>query len=295
MDLVDLQCLIACTDAGGFGLAAKALGVDTSTLSRRIGHLEDELGLSLFERDRTGIRLTRGGMAVVQGARSILFGADEIRRIAGHFASGSSGELRLGVRHPPIGGVARKLLARWRAANSGVTLTIFEGNQRELALGLKEHRLDVALVTGHAIWPHVTAVPIFRERMMVALPSHHELAARPILDWNALRGETILVQGWNGNQTQREFYSTFLGSEAEFQVNAASEETIFALVGIGAGIALVTESQSEVSIADVTFRPIADANAWVDFGLVWRPEVEDPLIGRFVAFMRDESRVDAVS
>ena len=48
----------ASADARNFSRAAEALGLNASTVSRRIGRLEDELGLSLFERSRSGARLT---------------------------------------------------------------------------------------------------------------------------------------------------------------------------------------------------------------------------------------------
>ena len=64
MELLDLHYLRVTADAGKFALAAKLLDVDTSTVSRRISNLEDELGLSLFERDHSGIRLTRGGLSI---------------------------------------------------------------------------------------------------------------------------------------------------------------------------------------------------------------------------------------
>jgi DNA-binding transcriptional LysR family regulator len=50
MELRDLKYLTTSANAGTFGAAAKALGINTSTISRRIGWLEDELGLALFER-----------------------------------------------------------------------------------------------------------------------------------------------------------------------------------------------------------------------------------------------------
>jgi len=290
MEIVDLRYLVTCAEAGTLTLAAANLCVETSTISRRISSLEDELGLSLFERNPTGIRLTHGGRAVLRHARHILLELDAMKRAGYEYARGKTGELRLGVRYPPIAGAARDLLAGWCKSNPDVALTVAEGNQRELALALKEHRLDAALVTGHAIWPHISAVPIFRERMFAALPMEHALAGRSSLDWQSLCLEVILVQGWEDNQSQREFYTTLVGSGSHFQVHAVSKETIFALVSIGAGIALATESQSATIIPGVVFKPIDEPNAWVDFGLAWLPEAEDPIVGRFVAFMRDESR-----
>jgi len=293
MEFIDLQFLTAAADTGKFALAAKLLNVDTSTVSRRIGNLEDELGLSLFERDHSGIRLTRGGRSVVRCARAALFQIEEVKRIGRQFASGISGELRLGVRMPPIGGAARSLLSQWRVACPDSILKIVEGNERDLALGLTEHRLDAAIVGGHTMWPHMSAVPLFRERMIAVIPSGHPLAEMTALKWNLLSGETILVQGWDDNHTQREFYATFLGNGARFQTHTASKQTIMALVGTGAGVTLAPASQAEAQYPGVIFKPIEEDNAWLEFDLVWLPEVEDPLTGRFVAFMRDESRARA--
>jgi DNA-binding transcriptional LysR family regulator len=65
MDIVDLRYLAAAANAGNFGRAAKSLGLDTSTISRRIGRLEDELGfsVSVVARPRARRRLRRRPMA----------------------------------------------------------------------------------------------------------------------------------------------------------------------------------------------------------------------------------------
>src|SRR5215470_13190420 len=65
MDISDLHYFTAAPDAGSFSSAGKALGRDPSALSRRIGGLEDELGLPLFERKHGGVLLTSGGKAVL--------------------------------------------------------------------------------------------------------------------------------------------------------------------------------------------------------------------------------------
>jgi hypothetical protein len=40
----------------------------------------------------------------------------------------------------------------------------------------------------------------------------------------------------------------------------------------------------------VIYRPIDEDNACVEIELLWFPDAEDPAVGRFVAFMRDEAR-----
>ncbi len=114
MEHRDLKYLSALARAGSFARAARSLGINTSTISRRIGRLEDELGLSLFERKRTGSRLTAGGKAVMIHVRRALAELEAIKCSGGQNGSGSVGEIRLGVRMPPIGEPLCGLLAGTR-------------------------------------------------------------------------------------------------------------------------------------------------------------------------------------
>jgi DNA-binding transcriptional LysR family regulator len=61
--------LEASAAAGNFTHAATALGINTSTISRRVGRFEDELGLAMFERGHAGVRLTTGGKAILPHIR----------------------------------------------------------------------------------------------------------------------------------------------------------------------------------------------------------------------------------
>lgn len=290
MDLTDLRYLTATADTGKLLHAAKLLEIDVSTVSRRISALENELGITLLERDHSGVRLTPGGKIVANLARRILSNVEEIRHAADDIALGNKGILRIGVRVPPIGGRSQALLAKWRLSNPDIVLFTLEGGHREIAIALNERRIDAALITGHRDWPRIASQTLFRERLMAAVPIGHVLTEQSSLDWQSLSSETVLVQDWEDNHTQREFYALFLGNGARFQGHASSKHTILALVGAGYGITLVTESQIESQTPGVIFKSIDEENAWLDFDLVWPSDAEDPLVGRFVAFMRDESR-----
>jgi DNA-binding transcriptional LysR family regulator len=78
MEIRDLKYLAAAASAGNFGRAAKSLGVETSTISRHIGRLENELGLALFERAKTGVHLTAGGQALMGAVNRALAEFDAV-------------------------------------------------------------------------------------------------------------------------------------------------------------------------------------------------------------------------
>ncbi len=291
MELKDLEYFIAVADAGNFTRAAQSLKLHPSTISRHVGRLEDELGLLLFERNRPGVRLSAGGRAVAQLTRRVLTDLDSIRKIAGLSGIAEFGELRLGLRLPPLGKPLSALLSNWATSHPNIVLKITEMHDRDIVFAIEERRLDVAVVLGHTKWPRAASMPLYRERIWAALPIGHSLVSCDNLDWASIRAESIIVQGWDQSHSQRDFFASFLGSDANFQTHAVSKQTVLALVALGLGLTLVTASQAEVQIPGVAYLPIKEDNAWFQMELVWLSDIEEPVIGIFVAFMRDQSRL----
>ena len=291
MKLRDLEYLVASAAAGNFTRAAQSLEISTSTISRRVARLEDELGLALFERSHSGIRLTAGGKDVLTHARRAVAELDAVKFAGKLNGTGAVGEVRLGIRMAPLGEAIRALLRGWRKNCGNVALTVCETNERDLAIALDERRLDALLAPRFMLPPHAASLTVCREQLFAAVPEDHKLAGHPApVTRQSLIGETILLQGWQECQGEREFLTLLLDTEACFQSHAASRQAILTLVAAGYGVAIVTESQAANCFAGVVFRPIDERRAVVQLGIAWRPETEEPAVGRFVAFIRDAVR-----
>jgi DNA-binding transcriptional LysR family regulator len=111
MEVRDLKYIEASAAAANFTHAAKSLGLNTSTISRRVGRIEDELGLALFERSAAGVRLTNGGRALLPHVRRALAELDAIKLTGVQNGNGLAGEVRLAVRMPPVGEPLHSLLS----------------------------------------------------------------------------------------------------------------------------------------------------------------------------------------
>jgi len=142
LDWDDLRIVLAIARSGGIGGGAKALGVNQSTIFRRLNALEDRLGVRLFERLPGGYRSTPAGEDMVGAAERMeeevlslarsLTGRDE--RLCGHLRVTASESLA----HRPL----VHHLAAFRAEHPGITLEVIVEN-RTLALSRRE--CDVAL------------------------------------------------------------------------------------------------------------------------------------------------------
>ncbi|WP_371824620.1 LysR family transcriptional regulator [Martelella soudanensis] len=84
-------------DHGSFRRAADVPDLPQSTISRRVQSLERRLGITLFERSRTGAHLTHSGAEFI---RQTTFGAEHLRHAVNDLRSvqrGYIGELRQGI------------------------------------------------------------------------------------------------------------------------------------------------------------------------------------------------------
>jgi DNA-binding transcriptional LysR family regulator len=95
VELRDLRYFVAVADELHFGRAAWRLFISQPALSQQIRRLEAELGLTLLERNRRGVRLTPEGSAFLAEATATVQQADRALEVARTLAEGSSGQLRL--------------------------------------------------------------------------------------------------------------------------------------------------------------------------------------------------------
>jgi DNA-binding transcriptional LysR family regulator len=214
IDFEALRYLLATAETGALRRAARLLGIDTGSLSKRIQRVEDELGLAVFERGHEGVRPTLGGEVILVHARRVIAEFATLMTSAKQNAQGSVGRIRIGTRLPSVGQPLQSMLASWRKQFPEVQLFVSELNERDIPTGLEQRRLDVALMTQHTLWPRAAWQPMYHERLLVALPRDHVLERQRTVGWDQLREETLLVQGWDESQSARELYASFLGSGA---------------------------------------------------------------------------------
>jgi len=203
--------------------------------------------------------------------------------------AGRVGRIRLATRLPLIGEPMQGLAVAWRESYPDVELVVHELSERDIRIAIQERRVDLALLAKPLVWPRATSVSLYREHLLAGFPHDHALNEVPLLTWEILRNYQFLVQGWDESQAAREFYAAMMGSGVRFSVHPASKQSILGLVAAGFGITLVTQAQAEVDVPGVEYRQIEEQNASVEIQLVWLPENENAVVGRFVSFMGEQS------
>ncbi|MDE2017272.1 MAG: LysR family transcriptional regulator, partial [Hyphomicrobiales bacterium] len=142
MNWDDFRIVRAVAEAKSLVGAAQTLGLNHSTVFRRLGAIEIALGSKLFERSRLGYAPTAAGEEMIELARKMGEGVvDFERRVAGRDVR-PSGELRITTVDSMIPEVLAPVFAGFRAAYPDVTLDVIAGPQ---ALNLAKRDADVAI------------------------------------------------------------------------------------------------------------------------------------------------------
>jgi DNA-binding transcriptional LysR family regulator len=276
-----------------FRRAAKALGIWQSALSRGVRALEDELGVSLFERHRTGVRVTHAGTRFFEQARDALEQLDHASRIAGAAGQGGTGQLSIGIRSSMAAGFLRELIQAYSARHPGVGIDIIEGASAEHISLVRRRKLDVAFVSDASEAVDCDVTPLWNERLFVVLPQNHRLRSRKAVEWRALRNEHFIVRQSKSGSGLSKRLVNLLSDRARapsLQRVDVGREALMHLVAMGRGVSLTTEATIAMSFPEVIFRPISGGDETLQFSAVWAPGNDNPALRRFLSLARARAK-----
>jgi DNA-binding transcriptional LysR family regulator len=146
LDWDEFRLIKAIADARSLVGAAEALGLNHSTVFRRLATIESDVGARLFERSRTGYQPTEAGEEMIGLANTMAESILEFeRRVAGRDAR-PTGELRVTAVDTVAMRLLPPILARFRAVNPGVNVELLIASQ---TLNLSRRDADVAIRAGN--------------------------------------------------------------------------------------------------------------------------------------------------
>lgn len=293
IELASIVQALTVSEQLSFRGAARVLGTSQSAVSRRVRALEDELGVSLFERHSGGVRPTRAGRQFLDRARRALDELDHAVKRAGDAGRGSDGGLRIGIFASIAAGFAHDLLEKYSLENPGVGIDVAEGAPRVHIANIKDRRMDIAFVTGAPSEPGCDVTTFWSERVFVALSSAHPLAGLIVVSWNMLKNEHFVVSSEEPGPEIHDFIVkqlSELGRQPMIQRHDVGREALMILVGLGFGLSLISEAGTATSYPGVVFRPVAGGDDVLPFSAIWSPDNDNPALRRFLSAARVMAR-----
>ena len=293
MDLTNLRSFIRVADLGSYTRAAKALGVPTSTMTRRIQRLEDQLQSSLVARDGRGISLTQDGKRLYRLASEAIYALDGLGEAFNDCTQAPRGLLRL-TAPADLGGsrAFARVVAGFRDRYPQINLDIHLSNR---LVDLAAEGMDIALRASPKGTPGGAGLMCRRvatsiDGAIYASPSYLEVHGVP-KHWEELRHHTWIshsVAGMREVEHAEQGPSEQLGPQLRINDFGAIRELIRAGVGLGflPSFSAPEDTADEGLIRVLPEICIPQGNLW----LVW-PEARHvaPRVRAFIDYMANDA------
>ncbi|HMS82487.1 MAG TPA: LysR substrate-binding domain-containing protein [Nitrospira sp.] len=273
MTLAELQYVVVVAQERHFGRAAERVFVTQPALSLAIKKLEDDLGVTIFERRQNKVELTPLGEQIVHQAQRVLEEAERIKILAAQGKDQLNGLLRFGVIATAGPYILPDLVPLLNTRAPKMPLELEENLTQNLAGMLKSGKLDVIMIALPFEEPGILTTALYDEPFQALVPAGHPWQKKKLLDSRQLGSEKVLLPhaGHCFRQHVLEACPELSRSDAEgWQGN--SLETIRQMVVSGFGItvmpcsALTPKYQNKRLIAIKLAEPVPGRR----IGLAWR-------------------------
>ncbi len=223
-----------------FTKAARECYVAQAAISQQIKQLEEELGLTLFDRGSKGVTLTPAGAYFSQQCRSILDQYNGAVKQARAIADGAKQELRLGISGLYAQDAFPEYLRQYRQRYPEAAITLQERGYQELLEALMREELDVVVLPDYGLdlGEDVEVLELSSEQAKFMTGPHTPLAGRHYVSHEELAGQTIFRIEGNDQETEGQnlpdyFVRLGLGENPIQRVKTLLEATILVQAGLG--------------------------------------------------------------
>jgi DNA-binding transcriptional LysR family regulator len=266
MEMHQIRYFLAVCSERNFTRAAKLCHVSQPSLTRAIKLLEAELGGSLFRGEHPHSHLTELGEIVRPRLQQVWEQSDGAITQAHDFTAVSRSRFKIDIMCTIAPALLTDLLMRMRIRHKTIEVEVIDGSA---------HDLEEQLIGGHiaAVYgrpdktdSRVDRIPLFRERMMIAMPRDHRLAGHPSIRLADLAGvPQIRRSRCEYNELVARLFRQHR-IDCEIAFDSPRDDWALALIARGLGFALMP--QHSIDHPAVLSRPLVEPTLWREASLV---------------------------
>lgn len=245
VQLPHLETFVRAAELNSFTAASRVLGLTQAAVSQRIGALEQELGLSLFLRQRGRVLLTEAGRRLHHYAQRILALHHEARQEVTGRRLPVTGELSLAASSVPGEHLLPTLLEAFRRQQPHVHVTMTVADTRTVLSRVERGQAQLGLVGGRGDSPHLEYRCFAADNLVLVVPAAHPWGRRQRVSLEQFcRQPLILREAGSGSRVCLEQALGRAGKalpDLQVAVELGSNEAIKEAVQRGLGLAVLSQ------------------------------------------------------
>ena len=288
MELRHLHYFKAVAEELNFRKAADRLFISQPGLSRQIRQLEEELSVTLFDRDQRNVSLTAAGSYLKAEVDFLLNHLETIKGQLNQIQAGKIGELRIGFLGSASNQIIPRLMSKLNAYQPLVNVNLEELSNSLQVEMVQKDKLDIGFVRLNSVPDELEMKTIARDSFSLVVPTNHPIKAVDFVSMNQFKEESFVLFS---SDYSNFYYDQIIGicRDAGFspkiQHKSVHALTIFKLVESGLGVAIVPTSIQEGYEINVRFMEIPDIPQFTELVVIWKTGNRNPVLKQVLALI----------
>jgi DNA-binding transcriptional LysR family regulator len=281
-------------EKGSFSLACRDLFISQPALSVQVKRLEEDLGLQLLRRTRTGVAPTPAGQELYGLALGIFQQIGSAERRLDALRSGEAGSLAIGTSHTGALYFLTDAVKAFSQDNPAVAFNIMVETVPQVYEAIQRGAIDVALQWGPGVPTGLAATELFRDPFGIVASAQHPCAASGAISREAFAKAPLFILGYGIGEPS--FIEVRL-AQSEVQAGRItplpSIDAVKRLVeaNLGLGILSRTSVERELGTGLLSWLEMSGFALERPLLLVTNERATSSLLDRFVAFTLEFARV----
>lgn len=299
MELRHLRYFVAVAEELNFSGAAKKLHLSQPTLTRQVQDLEEEIGVTLLDRSRRQISLTRGGQVFLADSKRLLEMSQDNVRAVRALTLNSGAQLSIGYLVDIHNHFLPATLSAFRAAFPRVAVSLFDMTCAKQLDALRRGKLDLGFVGLEESLAGLDfeAEPFAKYRMVLALPKKDPLAKKSKIDLGKLASMFFVIYSESKCPGTRQWLQTLCGSTGGFEPQILQEAphtgAMLNFVASGLGVALLPDRLTKFHTHEqVVFRDTSPPLEMTAYA-AWRRDNNSEPLREFVNIVKQTALATA--
>lgn len=261
MELRHLRYFVTVAEELNVSRASARLRISQPAVSRQLRDLEEELGVELFRREKTGLKLTLAGESFLAHARDLLRRSGDAVKEMALFNTRAKQHLSAGYIAPVLSSILTPVLRRFSEQHAEVEVGLREMPPAEQLQALREGRIDLALIGNPCpeVEREFAVTVLARIPLEVVLSDNHLLALRKRIALSEIRDETFIgfvEEKFPGRNAAICAACQAAGFTPRFRHHVETLTALLAMVATGKGVTLAPGEVGQLPHPQAVFVPL---------------------------------------
>lgn len=260
MESKKLEALLMAVDLGSFTKAAEVLGYTQSGLTHMMNSLEKEVGFTLLERGRSGVRLTEEGERIAPAVREFLQANARLDSVIEQVASSRTEIIRVSAYASIAMHWLPGIIQRFREECPDVDVDIRMADHVDVPYKLlAQGKMDAILVSpqdeGQYEWVHLADDPMF-----AVLPKDFDTQGMTAFPLAAFEARDFIMPSQGFDKDIMRIFNR-IGVKPHILPTWVDDPTVISMVSHGLGVSMMTELTVRGRTDGVKLLPVEPASS----------------------------------